>query len=175
VLLKFIELEHTCITTKSISTGRAGRSASDQNMQCSSILQVAGSPTEESKQATRKAYSDLTGECAASGQAYSNLEKVKSELTVCDKERLHEIGTIQDIGYVVAVRSNAKAGAGLTIVALSENLSAAPWVFEENVSSLIGKDLTSLLDNSAALVCDQVSMGLFKNQKISTCMHASSR
>jgi hypothetical protein len=134
-------------------------------MQCSSILQVAGSPTEESKQANRKAYSDLTGEPAASGQAYLNLEKVKSELAVCDKERLHEIGTIQDIGYVVAVRSNAKAGAGLTIVALSENLSAAPWVFEENVSSLIGKDFTSLLDNSAALVCDQVSMGLIKRPK----------
>jgi hypothetical protein len=120
-------------------------------MQWSSVLQVLAHPLQRVRQAIRKVHSDLAGRPAPSGQDCLNLDKVKSELTEFDKERLHEIGAIQDIGFVVAVTSNAKAGAGLNIMAVSENLSAVPWVLNENVSSLIGKDLNALLDNSAAI------------------------
>jgi light-regulated signal transduction histidine kinase (bacteriophytochrome) len=108
----------------------------------------------------------LTSEPTASEEGSLDLDQIAAGLTVCDRERIHEIGAIQGTGFLVAVRPDAApgTGSGLIIVALSENLSGVPWVLETDVHSLVGKGLSSLLDNNAVIICDQVSKQVYSSR-----------
>ena len=116
----------------------------------------------ECSQAALEARIALTDD-APSGDDNLEHHLVTVQLTACDAERLHEIGAIQDTGFLVAVRPDltSDTATGLTIVALSENLSDAPWVQETDmnrlVNRLMGKDVSFLLGNTAAQICHQVS------------------
>jgi len=59
-------------------------------------------------------------------------------------EQVNYIGAIQDVGYVVAVRSD------LTIFAISENLVNAPWNSDLTISDILGKSITDLFINETS-------------------------
>ncbi|KAG5186174.1 hypothetical protein JKP88DRAFT_276511 [Tribonema minus] len=86
------------------------------------------------------------------------MEGLESALSTCDRERLHEIGAIQRIGWLVGVELK-EGGSGLGIVALSENLADVPWILPtQDLRGLVGKDLQELLDKNAVVTVQQVML-----------------
>lgn len=64
----------------------------------------------------------------------------------CCKERVHEIGAIQNLGHLLALVKDDTASSGLRIVAASANVADVPWVPVDSAAEAIGKDLGEVLD-----------------------------
>jgi hypothetical protein len=70
---------------------------------------------------------------------------------------VHLIGAVQSHGYLVAVSfGTEESDSALNIVALSQNLTSAPWSRVSKVEAVIGKTLHTLLDPAASEICYQL-------------------
>jgi light-regulated signal transduction histidine kinase (bacteriophytochrome)/CheY-like chemotaxis protein len=83
-----------------------------------------------------------------------NIYNSNIPLTECDKERLHEIGAIQDEGYLMAVKVDESRV--VRIVSISENLLNVAWsdeisdaaqILDKEISSFFGRNVATIIGN----------------------------
>jgi len=69
----------------------------------------------------------------------------KRDIDRYNNEQIHEIGAIQDIGFVIAVKSN-KSNSEFKIVAISDNVVNAPWTGSSSVEEFLDRSIDDIFD-----------------------------
>nr|AKT74329.1 phytochrome [Ishige okamurae] len=81
---------------------------------------------------------------------YDQPRDLDKALTVCDRERIHEIGTIQELGWVIIIEEDDLAKAsGFRISAISDNVGRAEWSPSKDAGSFLGHDMANLFQGDA--------------------------
>jgi len=76
-----------------------------------------------------------------------NLRLMNEGLDIYNNEQIHQIGAIQNVGFVVAVKSTQS---NLKMVALSNNLANAPWTSHTAVEEFLDKNIDEVFDAETA-------------------------
>jgi len=71
----------------------------------------------------------------------------KRDIDIYNNEQIHEIGAIQDVGFIIAVKSTI---CDLKIVAISENVMHAPWTCRSTIEEFLDQSISSVFDAKTA-------------------------
>ena len=92
---------------------------------------------------------------------------IKEQLTECDLERLHEIGAIQNVGYLLGIKSESGS---LRVATISDNFSVEIWgsIFSD-LSKVLDRPLYEIFPKEFALTIYNI-IRRFEGAKLSASM-----